>query len=142
VHDTDLWTALLREVDVSLAAQRAGETTGVVVAVGRGGIAGVSVGDSEAWIVTPKSIDDLTRSQERPRLGSGRAVPVGFQRRTLDGVLVVASDGVFKYASPERIAATVRAGEVAGAADRLIALVQLPSRRFQDDVGIVVVAHR
>ena len=91
VHDPGLWTVLLKEADGTLAAKMAGETTAVVVVVGPMGVTGVSVGDSEAWIIT-KSIDDLTRSQERARLGSGRAVPVSFQRRSLDGVLLVATD--------------------------------------------------
>ena len=119
-----------------------GETTGVVLVVGADGLTGVSVGDSEAWSVAPASLDDFTRSQERARLGSGRAAPVAFRRRSLDGVLLVATDGLFKYASPARIAATIRESEVSRATERLTALVQLPSGRFQDDVGIVVVARR
>jgi serine/threonine protein phosphatase PrpC len=142
VHDAGLWTVLLKEADGTLAAKMAGETTGVVVVVGPQGLTGVSVGDSEAWIVTARSIDDLTRSQERLRLGSGRATPVTFQRRSLDGVLLVATDGLFKYASPGPIASTVRAGEVSRTPERLADLVQLPSGGFQDDVGIVVVARR
>jgi PPM family protein phosphatase len=140
VHDPGLWTVLLEEADGTLAAKMAGETTAVVVVVGPTGVTGVSLGDSEAWVITARSIDDLTRSQERLRMGSGRAVPVSFQRRSLDGVLLVATDGLFKYASPGRIASTVRAGEVSRAPERLAALVQLPSGSFQDDVGIVVVA--
>jgi len=140
VHDTDLWATLLKEADSTMAAKTAGETTAVIVVVGPNGLTGISVGDSEAWIVDRTSIDDLTRSQERLRLGSGRATPVAFQRRRLDGVLLVATDGLFKFASAGQIAATVRAGDVSRAAERLTALVQLPSGGFQDDVGIVVVA--
>ena len=140
VHDAELWTALLRETDAALAAKRAGESTAVIVVVGPDRLTGVSVGDSEAWIVTGTSIDDLTRSQERDRLGSGRAAPVVFQRRRLDGVLLVATDGLFKYASAGRVAATLRAGEVSRAAERLIALARLPKGGFQDDLGIVIVA--
>jgi serine/threonine protein phosphatase PrpC len=141
-HDAELWMALFKEADSALATRRAGETTGVLVVVGPKGLTGVSVGDSEAWIVGARSIDDLTRGQERSRLGTGRAAPVAFQRRSLDGALLVGTDGLFKYASPERIAATVRGGDVARAAERLTALVQLPSGGFHDDVGIVVVAAR
>jgi serine/threonine protein phosphatase PrpC len=143
VHDGDLWSALLREADARLAARRAGETTGVVVVVGSSGVTGVSVGDSEAWVVSAKSVDDLTYRQGRSRLGSGRAVPVGFRRAEVGGVLVVATDGLFRYASPERISATVRQSGASLAAQRLTALVQQPSGTYQDDVGIVVVArHR
>jgi serine/threonine protein phosphatase PrpC len=141
-HDDELWVALLKDADAMLAARGAGETTGVVVVVGPKGLAGVSVGDSEALIVGARSMDDLTRGQERPRLGSGRAVPVAFHRGRLDGALLVATDGLFKFASQARIAATVREGEIARAVERLAALVQLPAGGFQDDVGLVVVAPR
>jgi len=140
VHDADLWAALLKEADATLASRRAGEATAVVVVIGLEGLTGVSVGDSEAWIIHAKTVDDLTRSQERLRIGSGRATPIPFHHGHLDGVLVVGTDGLFKYASPGRIAATVRDGEISRAAERLIALVQLPSGGFQDDVGLVVVA--
>jgi serine/threonine protein phosphatase PrpC len=140
VHDAELWAALFKTTDATFAAKAVGETTGVVVVAGPHGLTGVSVGDSEACVVTAKSVDDLTRRKERPRLGSGRAVPVIFRRRHLEGILLIATDGLFKYASLGRIAATVHAGEVARAAERLVALVQFPSGRFQDDVAIVVVA--
>jgi serine/threonine protein phosphatase PrpC len=140
LHDADMWKALLREADATLATRAAGETTATIVVVGPSGLTGVSVGDSEAWIVAGTSMDDLTRSQERPRLGTGRAVPVAFRRRAVDGVLLVATDGLFKHASVGRIAATVREGEVSRAAERLAALVQLASGGYPDDLGIVVVA--
>jgi serine/threonine protein phosphatase PrpC len=142
VHDGDMWCSLLREADATLAARSIGETTVVVVAVGSAGITGVSAGDSEAWIVSAESIDDLTCDQKRPRLGSGRAMPVGFRRADVDGLLLVATDGLFKYASPERISAAVRESGASEAAERLTALVRLPSGSYQDDVGIVVVARR
>ncbi len=139
VHDAALWAVLLREADATLATKMAGETTGVVVIIGPKGLTGVSAGDSEAWIVTTNSIDDLTVAQRRTRLGSGRVAPVPFHRPGLDGVLVVATDGLFKYASAERIATAVRVGDVSQAAERLVALVRLPSGGLQDDAGIVVV---
>jgi serine/threonine protein phosphatase PrpC len=140
VSDPTLWAALFHEADAALSQRMAGETTGVVVVVGPGGLTGVSAGDSEAWIVTATSIDDLTAGQKRARLGSGRAVPVAFRRPRVDGVLLVATDGLFKYASAERIAAAVRDGAVREAADRLVACARLPSGAFHDDVGVVLVA--
>jgi serine/threonine protein phosphatase PrpC len=142
MRDADRWAALLKEVDATLAAKKAGQTTGVIVVVSPTRLFGVSVGDSEAWIIDEEKIEDLSRGQETPRLGTGRAVPAVFHRARLDGVLLVATDGLFKYASPARIAATLRAGDVSQAADRLAGLVQLPSGGFQDDVGIVVAAVR
>jgi serine/threonine protein phosphatase PrpC len=142
VYDDELWATLLKDADAMLATRMTGETTGVVLVLGAKGLTGVSVGDSEALIVGAKSVDDLTRGQETPRLGSGRAVPVAFRRGPLVGALLVSTDGLFKFASQARIAATVRDGEIARAAERLAALVQLPSGSFQDDVALVVVAPR
>ena len=142
IHDVALWTDVLEEVDSALAKKMAGETTVVVVVIGPTGLFGVSAGDSEAWIVAARSIDDLTAHQKRARLGSGRAAPVTFHRPALDGVLVVGTDGLFKYAHSDTIAKALRGGDVEGAADRLAALVRLPSCGFHDDVGIVVVALR
>jgi serine/threonine protein phosphatase PrpC len=140
-HDIHLWTKMLTEADRTLAARHAGETTCIVVVVGASRLTGVSVGDSEAWIIRSESIDDLTCRQERHRVGSGRATAVGFQRGGVDGVLLVATDGLFRYGSAERIAATIRAGDLSRAAERLTTLVRLPSGGFQDD-GIVVIASR
>jgi hypothetical protein len=142
IQDVALWTTVFTEVDAALTAKTAGETTGVVVVLGLVGLVGVSAGDSEAWIVTANAIDDLTARQMRARLGSGQAAPVGFRRAALGGVLVVGTDGLFKYALPERIAEAVRGGDVEGAGDRLGAVVRLASGGLQDDVGVVVVGGR
>jgi hypothetical protein len=99
----------------------------------------VSAGDSEAWVVGPTSIDDLTVHQQRARVGSGRAAAVAFHRQALDGVLVVGTDGLFKYAAQERVAAIVRAlNPLVEAARCLSELVRLSSGRLQDDFAVVV----
>ena len=131
---------LLTDVDAQLARTMVGETTAVVIAVTSSGIIGMSVGDSEAWVFTETGIDDLTRAQNKKRLGSGRAVPVLFSRPPLEGMLVVASDGLWKCTSMERVAEVVRRREPAEAAEALRDLVALPSGKYQDDLGIVVLA--
>src|SRR5260370_19613876 len=60
VDDARHWADLLRATDLALADRRAGETTGIVVAVGPRNLSGVSTGDSEAWVGTPTEIHDLT----------------------------------------------------------------------------------
>ncbi len=97
--DLGRWRLLLARTDAELAAKRVGETTAVVVVVSACSLVGVSVGDSEAWVVTASGIDDLTANQSRRRLGTGRAEPTHFVRPALDGVLVVGTDGLFKYAT-------------------------------------------
>ena len=127
--------AVFGAVDRVLASRDAGETTAIVVVIGPRGLSGVSVGDSEAWVVTSHAVDDLTASQTRSRLGSGRAEPVAFTRATLDGTLVVGTDGLFKYASIDAIA---RAARETGSANAMIDLVRLRSGALPDDVAVVL----
>jgi hypothetical protein len=57
----------------------------------------------------------------------------------LAGVLVVATDGLFKYAAPEVIARIVRGHAIGAAAEDLVALVRLRSGKLVDDVAVVLV---
>ena len=137
------WVDLFRTTDAALTANRAHETTGVVVVLGARGLLGVSMGDSEAWMVTATGIDDLTVSQQtRHRLGSSRATATTFQRPSLDGVLVVATDGLFRYAAPQVIARIVRAHALRAAGEALVELVRLHSGKLADDVAVVLVRER
>src|SRR5690349_8019611 len=74
------WHRLAVLIDQALADDaEAGETTLVVVCVTPKRLVGVSVGDSEAWFVTPEGHFDLTGGQQKkPGLGSGMAWPVPF----------------------------------------------------------------
>jgi serine/threonine protein phosphatase PrpC len=140
LDDVRHWVDLFLATDASLAANRAGETTGVVVVLGRHGLIGFSLGDSEAWVVTVTGVDNLTIGQHtRHRLGSRQATLVIFERPQLAGVLLVATDGLFKYASAPVIAGTVRTGTLAEAAEGLVDLVRLRSGKMADDVSIVLV---
>jgi serine/threonine protein phosphatase PrpC len=140
LRDVMPWVRIFREADERLATQAAGETTGVVVALTGRGVVGVSAGDSEAWVISAASMDDLTSSQVKHRIGSGRAEPVTFHRPTLNGTLLAATDGLFKYAAPEKIVTLANSGAVPDLGHALAGLVRLRSGAFQDDVGIVVVA--
>jgi serine/threonine protein phosphatase PrpC len=136
--DSRRWERVFRETDAKLAAHFSGETTGTLVVLGERGLVGVSAGDSEVWVVGATSIDDLTVHQHRGRVGSGRVVPVSFERQALEGILLVGTDGLFKYAAPEDVAAVARVSLPAEAARRLSELVRLSSGRLQDDVAVVV----
>jgi PPM family protein phosphatase len=143
IDDVQRWAALLRTTDAVAFAGGLGETTAVVVVVGPTGVLGVSAGDSEAWVVTANRIDDLTVGQyTRRRIGTGQAAPFIFERTTLPGVLLVATDGLLNYASPEVIARVVREGAMGFAADSLVELVRLPSRTVTEDVAVVLVRGR
>ncbi len=142
IHEVQSWMNVLAYVDHNLAKTPGGETTAIVAVIGPGGIIGAAVGDSQAWVITETGIDDLTVEQKRKRLGSGRAAPVPFFRPRLRDTLVVGTDGLFKYARREDLAAAVRGHAPQVVTERLRALVQLPSGGYQDDVGVALVSAR
>jgi serine/threonine protein phosphatase PrpC len=116
-----------------------GETTGVILVLSNEKIIGASVGDSGALVISTTGVDHLTRSQIRkPLIGSGEAMPVAFERGTLDGTLLVASDGLLKYTPQEKIAATVAVSDLDGAADKLVSLVKYQSGTWPDDVSVLL----
>jgi serine/threonine protein phosphatase PrpC len=138
-EDLEAWLRLFGETDAGLAANRAGETTGIVVVLSARGLIGLSTGDSEAWLVTGDQIDNLTVGQHtRQRLGSSGATPTIFRRPAPREALVVASDGLFKFAARDVIAGIVRAGAVGPAAEQLVELVRLRSGKVAEDVAVVL----
>lgn len=138
-YDIRAWSDVLTTADAELARSKdAGEATAIIVVVGPYGLVGVSVGDSEAWVVGARS-DRLTEKQERPRLGTGRCRPKPFHRRRLEGVLVVATDGLFKSARSETIRTACAAGAVTTIANALVASPRLRSGAYPDDVAVIVV---
>lgn len=133
------WSEELTTADAELARRmEAGETTAVIVVVGPYGVVGASVGDSEAWVVGRRT-HRLTEKQERARLGTGRCRPTTFHRRHVDGVLVVATDGLFRHARSEAIANGCAAADATTAARTLVGLPKLRSGTYPDDVAVVVV---
>ena len=136
------WSDVLSRIDVDLArSSTGGETTAIIVVVGPHGVVGVSAGDSEAWVVGPRA-DRLTAQQDRARVGTGRCRPKAFHRPQLGGVLVVATDGLFKYARSDAILAACAAADVSTLAERLVGLPKLRSGAYPDDLAVVVVIPR
>ena len=138
--DPDGWCERLRRLDGELSAEsRCGETTLVVVQVRGGELWGASVGDSGALVVEPDGLVDLTAGQHRkPLVGSGACRPVGIPRRQLTGRLLLATDGLLKYASWTTLGAIARTGDVKTAVEALIQAVTLPSGNLHDDVAVVL----
>lgn len=142
-YDLRLWCDVLLETDGQLASGCTGETTAVLVVASAVGVLAVSAGDSEAWVVSSAGrLDRLTASRARQRLGTGRAKPAWCHRPKLDGVLVVATDGLFKHTAPGLISAACTAGVPAQVAQRLVELPRLPSGEYPDDVAVVVASQR
>jgi hypothetical protein len=111
----------------------------VIVSIRGGVLSGASAGDSGAWLVHNGDAIDLTEGQSRKPLVGAGCRPWRIAPRPLGGsTLVVASDGLFRYA---RLAAIVRraSGEdLPTAARALVDLVRLASGGLQDDVAVVL----
>jgi len=135
VHSANQWAEVLRQIDCRISA---GESTAVVVDVRPFGIAGASVGDSEAWVINAGETIDLTANQHRkPLLGSGAVSPVPFYGMPLEGVLLVATDGFCNYVKRDRVPAVIAECEFFAIPRRCIEMVRLPSGDLWDDIGIV-----
>lgn len=138
----ELWARRLFDVDQVLARHGSGgQCTAIVVEISGNGVSGASVGDSGAWMITSREILDLTeRQRQKPLLGSGEASPVSFGPIPLAGRLLLATDGLFKYANRHTIRERAYAGfPVSAAVDSLVEGLRLRSGAFQDDVAIILV---
>ena len=99
----------------------------MVLAVTPGLVCGARVRDSGAWQVTATAWQDLTdRQRRKPLLGSGAAVPVAFRPEDGRGILVVGSDGLFRYAPGALIRETALQGTPGEACRALLDLDRLP----------------
>lgn len=142
--EADIWCDVLCSVDQRLAhSSHGGQSTAVVAAVSPSRIAGASVGDSGAWLIGVDGYNDLTASQVRkPLIGSGCASPIGFRAGAPQVTLLVASDGLLKYARPEYICRAAMVEDMDEAISQLIRCVRGPSGFVVDDIGIVLVRPR
>lgn len=136
--DSD-WPRLLSALDRDGARLGHGQSTAVVLSISTAAISGASVGDSGAWLITEADVIDLTEGQARkPLVGNGctpfvvTAPPIG------SGTLLVASDGLFRYAKQSDIVRVASGPDLQEAARALVELVRLPSGELQDDVAIVL----
>jgi serine/threonine protein phosphatase PrpC len=130
----------LRQLDEALESDvDAGETTCVIAVVEDGNVYGASAGDSGAWLVRPGGIVDLTKNQVRkPFLGSGAICPVAFMHTCEHGEhLILATDGLLKYASPSQIGEVCRLNEIEQIPERLIGLVRSRFGALPDDITVI-----
>jgi serine/threonine protein phosphatase PrpC len=125
--------------DKQVAATRdAGETTLIALQAGGAMVAGASVGDSEAWVVNGADVRVLTVDQQRkPLVGSEATSPVAFAGE-LRGTLVVASDGLFRFATKGKIVETIGKVSLPDLPKSLVDLTRLRSGKLQDDVAVLV----
>jgi PPM family protein phosphatase len=140
VVEPEYWCRALTALDLLLSSESsAGECTVVVAVLDQAGVRGASIGDSGALMIADSEFTDLTASQKRkPLCGSGAAVPTPFGPTPLRGTLVLASDGLLKYAKPSLIKQAASRSDVDDAARTLVDSARLPTGKLQDDIVVVV----
>ncbi|QEL14569.1 SpoIIE family protein phosphatase [Limnoglobus roseus] len=138
--DLRSWATWLRQLDQQMAGEATvGETTAVIAALSAAGIIGVAVGDSVAWVAIENQCHSLaTGSEPKPWLGSGVARPVPFAHLNLAGTLLLATDGLTKYADRQRIVGLLQSETLERLPKQLIDAVRYGSGRLPDDVGVIV----
>lgn len=132
---------VLSKLDGMLRADRdAGESTLVLCQLAGAELRGASVGDSGAWLIGDSGYRDLTDNQSRkPMLGSGAARGTAFTASITSETLLIASDGLLKFASHLTICGIVRgATDLADAGRQLIDSVRLRSGDLQDDTSLIL----
>lgn len=134
------WENFLLEADQRITNDVfSGETTAIVFVLKDNIICGASVGDSESCLIA-ETCQLLTAHQFRkPLLGSGMAIPVQIQPVPMQGTLIIASDGLFRYTTYSHICdVVVQDAPLSEVADSLVKNVRLPSGELQDDVSIIL----
>ncbi|HEX7859089.1 MAG TPA: protein phosphatase 2C domain-containing protein [Verrucomicrobiae bacterium] len=129
---------LLRQIDWALRGDLSGgQTTGIVAVVEGNKLFGASCGDSEARIFRSDE-RFLTPLTERTKkfLGTGEALINEFTS-TISGTLVIATDGLWKYAKSSEIAALIQTVAVDILAAKLADLSRLKSGVLPDDIAVV-----
>ena len=137
--------AQLRRIDAAMAkGPGGGETTAVVAVVSAEGIAGAAVGDSACWRIGTEGYDDLTRGRPaKPWLGSGMAMPRPFHFAGEPGTVLLATDGLWKYADGEQLRVIARGDDLQAAARALVERVRGSySGKLPDDLAVILARHR
>lgn len=115
-----------------------GETTVIIGKVVDQTLFGASIGDSEAWFIGSDYEYSLTNLQHRtPKLGSGRAIPVGFGPINLEGNILIASDGLFNFSDFIKVIHLSRNSN--SVAKDFRHLAQTKSGNLQDDLSVIYI---
>jgi hypothetical protein len=100
---------------------------------------GTSVGDCEAWLFTDTATE-LTEGQfRRPFLGLGMARPISFAADVGGGVLVLATDGLWKRSRREWIRRIATREPLDYAAATLIDAAMADDGRPRDDTSLCII---
>jgi len=135
------WVDALEDCDRMLTAQgHGGEAAVVVLATDGEHLVGASQGDASAWVFDAAGLRDLTTDQTRkPLVGAGCPSPHSFEATLGNGTLLVASDGLPKYARLADIRSVAcSAFPIAETVRRLADAARLRSGGLQDDLSVVL----
>lgn len=141
IANSESCVELLRRMDKTVSLDKvAGETTCVILVIAPDTIFGASVGDSSAWMFPSngRPIHLTQYQQKRPFIGSGEARPASFNHAKDLGKVLVATDGLLKFTSPEKIIAVCRENPTDDAGAKLIELVRYQSGKLPDDVTVAL----
>lgn len=134
----DDWCVLLDDLDCDTQRLGNDQSTAVIVSIRGGVLSGASVGDSGAWLLQGANVVELTQGQQRkPLVGDGCAPWRIPPTRLNGGALLVASDGLLRYAKQLDIIRIASSEDLQAAARALIDHVRLPNGTLQDDVVVV-----
>jgi PPM family protein phosphatase len=133
------WGDVIERLDGDRDRRGVGETTAIAISAHPAALGGACAGDSSVWLVLADRVIDLAEgAQHKPLVGAGCTpfpiVPRGFA----GGTLLVASDGLTKYASRDAIAALAREDDLDAAVLALVSLARLPTGALQDDTTVVL----
>jgi serine/threonine protein phosphatase PrpC len=135
----DDWNTLLLDLDCDAQRLGHGQSTAVIVSIRGGVLSGASVGDSGAWLVHNGDAIDLTEGQHRKPLVGAGCRPWHIPPTSVGGsTLLVASDGLLRYAKRSAIVRLASGEDLPAAARALVDLVRLPTGGLQDDVAVVL----
>lgn len=140
MFECNKWVKVISEIDKLICADNeSGETTLVVTAIKKNFFCGASVGDSGVWNIHADKLIDITENQYRkPLVGSGLAMPVPFEKYNYNGSLLIATDGLLKYAEKQRIIKSNNIKCIKAAAKEMIDSVRLKSGSLWDDTTFVL----
>jgi serine/threonine protein phosphatase PrpC len=138
------WPSILRGVDLAVRdSAEAGFTTLVAACIAPSMVCGASSGDSAAIVLTGGNVHHrLTGNQiKNPPVGSGLAEFVPFASRLIaPWVVLLMSDGVWKYAGWGKIVSAISQINGRAMIDALQHSARLPSSgEFRDDFTVVAV---
>ena len=141
------WIRLLEIIDSVVEHDPESGEAALVVGVatsnseGHGMLFGASAGDCSAWLISDFDYIELTEHQKkRPFLGSGEASACAFEATIIEGeTLIVATDGLFKYAPVDSILEICRKRSLRLSLlpEALVDLARLPNGDLPDDCAVI-----